>query len=439
MIEMIKKIPEALKSCLLSLCECIEDCDYPKVIIRVLYVIATYGPTSVDYTHFIRFIYNRYILEGAAVRAAAVQALGIFASHAESVRSSVIDLLKGCLKDEDDEVRDRAITALIALESNESREQFDALLTKGLPMSVSQLKQSLYAYQMRPEGPLDYQHLPVINEPISIQKTVEKKTETLSPTSQVATSTAALSELYQIPEFATYGTVIRSSKPVMLTEAETEYGVELIKHVFANHVVMQFIVKNTIEGQVMTDVTMRLQMAEGNAEDWKLVQQLPAPVIVFNDEKSCYVALEYHTEDGIPEASFDATVVFVAKDIEEDELDQIDEIDGYNEEYPVEHFTISLPDYISRPILPDFRAAFVELGAESEMMEKVTLPYEDIETAVKSIIDVLGLHVFEGSDRISAGVGLFVRYLTCRLQTTCSCWQVTIWVIHWLWLVARLL
>lgn len=422
MIEMIEKIPEALKACLLNLCECIEDCEYPQIIIRVLHVIATYGPTSVDYTHFIRFIYNRYILEGAAVRAAAVQALGIFATHAESVRPSIIELLKGCLKDEDDEVRDRAITALIALESNESREEFDALLTKGLPMSISQLKQSLYAYQLRPEGSLDYQHLPVISEPVNIRKTVEK-TESVSVQQQVSTPAASLSELYQIPEFATYGTVIRSSKPVMLTEAETEYGVELIKHIFANHVVLQFLVKNTIEGQVMTNVGMRIQLEEGEEEEWKLTQMIPADVITFNDEKSCYVALEY-ASGSVPEASFNATLVFVAKDIEEDEMDQIDEIEGYDEEYPVENFLISMPDYISRPIITDYRAAFVELGTENEMIEKVSLEFDSIEMAVKGVIDVLGLHVFEGSDRVASGVGVEFIQMIFRLPIICFSWLV---------------
>lgn len=413
MIEMIKKIPEALKSCLLSLCECIEDCEYPQIIIRVLFILATYGPTSVDYTHFIRFIYNRYILEGAAVRAAAVQALGIFAGHVESVRPSIIDLLKGCLKDEDDEVRDRAITALIALEANESREEFDALLTKGLPMSIKQLKASLNAYQMRPEGPLDYQHLPVISEPVNIQKkmdSTDSSSSSFQPSSSTSmTSSSALSELYQIPQFASYGTVIRSSKPIMLTEAETEYGVELIKHIFLNHIVLQFVVRNTVEGQAMTDVIFRLQITEGDSDEWKIVEQIPAAVIGFNDEKSCYIALEYNIENGIPEAAFDATLLFVAKDIEEDEMDQLDQIAGYSEEYPVESFQITIPDYIARPILTDFRAAFVELGAENELMEKVTLPYEDIDTAVKNIVDVLGLHVFEGTDRVSIGVS--VKYL----------------------------
>ena len=100
---------------LLQLCECIEDCDFPRVIIRVLYVIATEGATAVSPERFTRFLFNRVILEGAAVRAAAVQSLGIFAERVPAVRRGVTMLLRGCLKDENDEVRERAVAALTAL------------------------------------------------------------------------------------------------------------------------------------------------------------------------------------------------------------------------------------------------------------------------------------------------------------------------------------
>merc|ERR1711966_19400 len=45
--------------------------------------------------------------------------------------------------------------------------------------------------------------------------------------------------VYEIPELAALGRAFRSSKPVMLTESETEYVVQCVKHIFANHVVLQ--------------------------------------------------------------------------------------------------------------------------------------------------------------------------------------------------------
>ena len=370
-----------------------------------MHVLAEYGPTAVAPSRFIRFIFNRIILEGASVRAAAVQSLGEFAGRVESVRESVQELLRGCLTDESDEVRDRAVTALAALQAEPAEQE--KLLFRHLPMSPSQLRASLQTYSMRPaDGPLEYSNLPVVAE-------VPKKKEETSLHSPIPEKTVETvsepqpNELYQIPAFADYGCVVRSGHRSMLTEEETEYVVSVVRHVFSSHVVLQFFVKNTIEGQVMTNVTIQLSLTEGESDQWHPVTQIDAPVILFGQEKPCYIALEF-SPDSIPEATFDVTLKFEAKDAEEDELDELDSIEGYNEEYPVESFSIQLSDYISRPLLPDYRAAWNELTAENEAVEKIVLNFEDLTTAVKSIVEVLGLHVFEGSDRVPIGVSQMV-------------------------------
>lgn len=47
-------------------------------------------------------------------------------------------------------------------------------------------------------------------------------------------------QLSKVPELASYGPVLRSStKPVELTESETEYVVSAVKHVFKEHIVFQ--------------------------------------------------------------------------------------------------------------------------------------------------------------------------------------------------------
>ena len=47
-------------------------------------------------------------------------------------------------------------------------------------------------------------------------------------------------QLATIPEFASLGPLFKSSsKPLELTESETEYVVHCVKHVFANHIVFQ--------------------------------------------------------------------------------------------------------------------------------------------------------------------------------------------------------
>jgi hypothetical protein len=54
---------------------------------------------------YIRYIYNRIILENATVRAAAVSALANFGAQVPELMHRVVVLLKRALYDNDDEVR----------------------------------------------------------------------------------------------------------------------------------------------------------------------------------------------------------------------------------------------------------------------------------------------------------------------------------------------
>lgn len=46
----------------------------------------------------------------------------------------------------------------------------------------------------------------------------------------------------------------QSSAPVELTEAETEYAVNVVKHIFDNHIVFQYNCTNTIPEQLLENV-----------------------------------------------------------------------------------------------------------------------------------------------------------------------------------------
>ena len=50
------------------------------------------------------------------------------------------------------------------------------------------------------------------------------------------------------------GCVFRSTGPIELTESETEYVVSYVKHVIDDHVVLEFIITNTIADQLLVDV-----------------------------------------------------------------------------------------------------------------------------------------------------------------------------------------
>ena len=99
-----------MMSALAHLCEFIEDCEFTKLAVRILHLLGVEGPKTPHPTKYIRYIYNRVVLENAVVRAAAVTALAKFGVGQKDpeVKRSVTVLLTRCLDDTDDEVRDRA-------------------------------------------------------------------------------------------------------------------------------------------------------------------------------------------------------------------------------------------------------------------------------------------------------------------------------------------
>ncbi len=79
---------------LAHLCEFIEDCEFTRLSVRILRLLGEEGPKMPNPTKYIRYIYNRTILENAPIRAAAVSALAKFATTLdEETRRNVRVLL----------------------------------------------------------------------------------------------------------------------------------------------------------------------------------------------------------------------------------------------------------------------------------------------------------------------------------------------------------
>lgn len=108
--------PSQRDNALLILAEHIEDCEHSHIQTKIINFLAEEGPKSKNPQSFIRFIYNRVNLEKAVIRAAAVNALAAFAHKVPSLRKSILILLQKCLKDSDDEVRERAYFYIRLLE-----------------------------------------------------------------------------------------------------------------------------------------------------------------------------------------------------------------------------------------------------------------------------------------------------------------------------------
>ena len=65
-----------------------------------------------------------------------------------------------------------------------------------------------------------------------------------------------------MPQFAKYGKLFKCSEPVQLTEEETEYNIVAIKHVFANHTVLQIQCTNTVQEQILEHVSVSIDLTD---------------------------------------------------------------------------------------------------------------------------------------------------------------------------------
>jgi coatomer protein complex subunit gamma len=143
LLAVIQAVPEAKEAGLAHLCEFIEDCEFSHLSAQVLALLGREGPTAKDPARYIRFVYNRTILENATVRAAAVSALARFGARCPDLTARVVVLLRRALLDVDDEVRDRAVLHLAQLEGRVGGAE---AVYPQLDASLPALEQQLRAY-----------------------------------------------------------------------------------------------------------------------------------------------------------------------------------------------------------------------------------------------------------------------------------------------------
>jgi coatomer subunit gamma len=456
-ISLIRAVPESTESSLLHLCEFIEDCEFTMLSTQILHLLGELGPQTSAPPRFIRFIYNRVILENSAVRAAAVSALTKFAAACPSLRTSILTLLQRSLFDEDDETRDRAAIAVATLEDamlrypyqppTEEEEVMVAaaadssangeaphytmdrpeaddpaayVLLEPLPMNFDKLERSVKVYMQHSmfasPDPISMQSLPVVedtpagsgsaarnisnaismdgddmDEDMNGAHAREDKKDVVDPAAAV----------YAIPELAHLGRAFRSSVPVALTESETEYVVNCTKHIFSNHVVLQFSVQNTIDNQRLDNVTVLVD--DSDSEIFKASGEIACDGIKYGETKHCFTILERNADVALAASTFACELRFTVMTV--DPVSGEEEGDMFEEEYPLEHLEISTADFMAKVAVPDFRKAWEVTGNDNEVLEKFALQFKKLEDAVAAVIDFLGMQPCDGTAAVKPATG----------------------------------
>lgn len=432
-ISLIRQVPETTESSLLHLCEFIEDCEFTRLSTEILHLLGELGPTTSAPARYIRFIYNRVILENAAVRAAAVSALGKFAANCPSLRSSILTLLKRSLYDEDDETRDRAAlnVAILeaAMEANpyvpppEDAEPEDIpddvpvdgdaaayALLESMPMTFEKLERSMTAYLNTPvsmESPdaITFETLPIVEdtaeEIVAAMGGGDAFTDDIAGFDQPAKKKESVDPaavVYAIPELASLGRAFRSAAPVMLTESETEYVVQCTKHIFQSHVVLQFSVQNTIEEQRLDNVTVLIDDSE--SEVFTASGEIATDGVSYGETKNCFTVLERNTDESLPLTTSNFTCELRFTVVEVDPSTGEEEGGTFEEEYPLEDLEISTSDFMAKVTVPDFRKAWETAGNGNEVLEKFALQFKKMDEALAAVISFLGMQPCDGTGQL---------------------------------------
>lgn len=391
---------------LAHLCEFIEDCEFTKLAVRILHLLGVEGPKTPHPTKYIRYIYNRVVLENALVRAAAVTALAKFGVGQKDpeVKRSVTVLLTRCLDDTDDEVRDRAALNLrLMTEEDEMANRFikngmlkqpDYASTMLIVLADSMFSLSTFEHQLVMyvtaddkatfATAFDMSTIPVVSHEQALAEERTKKLTSATPTLKAPSTgpkkaqvngtadsaAAALAnaqkhsqQLVQIPELKAHGALVRSSSPVELTESETEYVVSVIKHIYKEHLVLQYEIKNTMTDTVLEEVSV---VATPSEEEESLEEDFTIPVakLATDQPGTVFVSFKKSSDVAYPVTSFTNVLKFTSKEIDPT-TGEPDE-SGYEDEYQVEDLELLGSDYVTPAFAGSFDHAWEQTGANGE-------------------------------------------------------------------------
>lgn len=412
--DMIRFIGDSKEAALAQLCEFIEDCEFTKLSVRILHLLGIEGPKAPQPSKYIRYIYNRVVLENAIVRAAAVSSLAKFGVLVKdsNVQSSIRVLLTRCLDDVDDEVRDRAAMYLKVMKRDELANTF---VKDDSTFSLGALESRLLSYVSDPGAraqPFDVSSVPKVSrEQANAESQRQRPDDALAAVASAApaadrapTPSANPSQvqsqyaeqLAHVPEFAAYGAPLKSSaKPIPLTESEMEYVVTGVKHVFAEHVVFQFNIQNTVDVAQLEQVYVLMTPEDDNGS---LVEDfiIPAQAIPANSSGLVYVSFTRTSPDEYATGSFTAALKFVSKEIDPDSGEP--EADGYDDEYQVEPIDLGAADYMV-PSYATFASEWDRLRSGATATETFALTALDsLKTACTTIVDLLGMEPLGGTE-----------------------------------------
>ena len=203
---------------------------------------------------------------------------------------------------------------------------------------------------------------PTLKAPSSGPKKTQANGTAEKAESALAAAQKHAEALMQIPELQAHGQLLSSSSPIELTESETEYVVTAIKHIYQEHIVIQYDIKNTLASTVLEDVSFKTEPEDDEA----LEEEFLVPVSKLNSDEqgTVFVSFKKIADSAYPVTSFTNTLRFTSKEIDPSSGEP-DET-GYEDEYQTEDLELVGSDYVLPAFAGSFEHAWEQTGANGD-------------------------------------------------------------------------
>ncbi|OII74066.1 uncharacterized protein cubi_02868 [Cryptosporidium ubiquitum] len=439
LFDISKEIPDILESILYHACETIEDCEYPVITIRILGFLGKNVPKTNAPSRFIRYIYNRLILESSAVRAASIDALVQIALVCGELKEDIRTLLQVCSQDNDDEVRDRTNTYTMIIDDNSTSDSLDDQDDNTFDLNNSKLfGEQLISMETDkilslsrilgkivsndPETLLDLESIPIDpvesktkgSQQTSITSSVsasmealntsgvqgnlnrtENSSEKASPGVNISLIYERLSDCISTEDLGSY---LFTSTSAPLTESESEYLVNLRKHFFneGKFVVLEFLVANTLNDVLLKDVNVEFEAA---LDGFSILASVPIPRLDPGQAESIFVLTQNSTQDHFPNVS----------NVVPCKLDYLycedgDEDCGYNDIFTIDPVTLShsdciVPNYLRQGEFKNIWSILETNGIEH--IAKFSFSYKNISSAVNGLLALVNAAACDNTENVN--------------------------------------
>ena len=415
---------------LLFLAESIFDCQYDILKIRILNLLGKECDLVNNKSKLIRYIYNQIILEAPMVRASAISALGEIGFKEKHMRDIIISLIENCLNDDDHEVRERAFMVSKALKAvKEEKKEEEQLINFVFPQKVKN------------PSPIDELNIDLIQSVLNSEKENLLKSEDIcQELFNILNDTEKISEILikdkedskkkekkekkrgveanpqkQIPEEdysltmfpKIYGSPKIFTPYKKLTDQSAEYLTQYRKIVHDKIVVIDFEITNTIEFQIINDVSIEVENLTSEGFDFDKTEIIPIKSLKTNESGHLYFKLLKDKDEIYSNCSFNCTLKF---DLQELDVKGNPHGIPVKETYKLDKMVeVSYADYYIKnsKVNVDNFAEFwkqAEKSNFSKTEEKMGLPYNSVKNAAIKFSEIIGLDPLNDIDQIDTNV-----------------------------------